>query len=101
VLDIILNGEKGLLQEINSLLEIWRDFRVKNDDQIKTAPRPQPKLPEPPGRDLLETKISLLLADLKSVALEHGKEFSSTIPLETPRDKEICTKTIINLKINC
>jgi hypothetical protein len=57
---------------VKSLLDIWKEFRTNNDQEIKAAstPRNQPRkssLPEPPGRELLERRIALLLEELQQV----------------------------------
>jgi hypothetical protein len=73
--------------EIASLLEIWKSMR-ESTQQLQQTKTPQlmrkkSTLPEPPGRELLEKKIQLLLGNIDG---------GDDALVESPREKNIGKK---------
>eukprot|EP01116_Phalansterium_solitarium_P018193 TRINITY_DN4734_c0_g1_i2.p1 TRINITY_DN4734_c0_g1~~TRINITY_DN4734_c0_g1_i2.p1 ORF type:complete len:403 (-),score=91.59 TRINITY_DN4734_c0_g1_i2:354-1562(-) len=86
----LIDDNETVQIEIQSLIEIWNDFRKTVDEKLDSIAKPRSALPEPPGRELLERKIMIMINRLEQKSAIRGKQIDmDVVPTETPREKEI------------
>eukprot|EP00727_Mastigamoeba_balamuthi_P011315 m51a1_g6806 hypothetical protein (313) ;mRNA; f:251826-253490 len=86
----VIQRNNDLVCELKSLQDIWREFRLSSEAELRARSPQKPALPEPPNqREWLLSHLRIHLSNLEKIAAEKGAKLEDVVPLHTPRDKAV------------